>query len=238
MKYAAYYATLSPHLQERLEHALPCFPKDAEVSPMQLKKNRTLLHRDDELSGVFVLISGCVSAISAASTQDMYTFSDFTPVELFGEQEILSEYMIARADIRTKCDCSFLFLDKNCYFDWVMQDTQILLSRTKNVLQTLLRQTSKERSARFLNSFEKLAHFLVQYYETHQNMSNTSKPLKIWQTHEEISSSLGCSVRTVSRAIQFFLKNNDIFVEKGKITINHGQYLQLKQICDSEIPLI
>ena len=73
--------------------------------------------------------------------------------------------------------------------------------------------------------------YLIRCYELDEFEEET---VKIRKTRPVIASEIGISIKTLNRSIEQLHKNNQISIERGKITINEKQFQQLISLAEEK----
>jgi|GEM_PF-5309895 len=201
-----------------------------QVRVISPKSGYPLMHQGDAKSNVFVLLEGSVSVFTQHSPNNTYTLRELHPISFLGEQEALANYPNLVATIKTKSACRLLVIKKSDYMRWVMSDTDIILKRMRVAMSALLRQGAQDRTAIFLSSCQRLALFLMDYYERNVSGKQADAKVIVKMSRTAISENLGFSSRTVNRCIDKFVKNGNIGLQRGKITITGKQYYALEGV--------
>lgn len=79
-----------------------------------------------------------------------------------------------------------------------------------------------------MNCRERLASFLVKYYE--KSKKDHSRKVRVGLTQAGLSDKVGFNIRSVQRSIAAMEKEALLSTENGKITISYEQYLGLSRL--------
>lgn len=183
-------------------------------------KNHTLMNTDDTCAHVYILLKGRLQAIEERVGDEPYRFTELSAIEIVGDFELFTK-MSARIITLTTLEKSIcLVIPSSDYLAWIRNDANALFIRTQMLIQQLITQTQFERQNFFLDNRTRLLHFL--YGECNSRLE-ASFPLHIKCTRVEISNKLGCSVRTINRAIQALHEEGILSLKHGKIVISEKQ---------------
>ena len=230
MQYSVFLKSESLESREKIAAVFRSFPDKTPIRYLTLSAGEVLIRQGDTVSGIYVLIDGRLLAINNNSDSSSYIFSEFTPITLFGEQEVLSDTKRVLAELRASTPCRFFFIRKDDYLEWVSSDVKTLLSRSKSTIKMLLDQSSREMSSLFHSSLDRIGIFLVDYYEKHLDYTQKDAPVVVRLTQSEIAETIGFSLRTVCRALKDLTEQKLITQKKGKTNIFPKQYETLKEL--------
>lgn len=206
-----------------------CQSPESLGSCMMLKiypKNHTLISTDDACAHVYIMLKGRLQAIEERVANEPYSFTELSAIEIVGDFELftkLSNRVITLTTLeRTLC----LVIPATDYLAWIRNDANALFIRTQMLIRQLVAQTQFERQNFFLDNKTRLLHFL---YGECNKQPEASFPFQIKNTRQEISSKLGCSVRTINRTIRALQDEGLLNLRHGKLLISNAQH-QLIQI--------
>ena len=97
MLYNYYYNNRTVSEQATLSKVFVNFPSNTEILPIKADSGQLLCRQGQIVTGVYVLVKGRVSIVDNLQKDKIYPFTDFDPVELFGEQEILGTLTLWQA---------------------------------------------------------------------------------------------------------------------------------------------
>lgn len=221
MRISEYLAGETESRRKTLGALFATFPADAKVSHIHIAAGETIVRQEEPCRSIYALIEGRARTIIHQQGSAVHAFEDFTAVEFFGEQEVLADMPVFLADVKARTHCRFLIISAADYLRWMNGDSAMLLTRTRSILQTLLRQMAQERSSLYLTGSDRLAKFLVDYCDRHNGAN--MEVITIAHTHASISEEIGFTVRTVNRAIRSLLDDGMLGLHRGKITVNRKQ---------------
>lgn len=222
-------------LRRSLRQLLAGFSDTAQVNLVRVAAGESILRQGEPRGDIYILISGRVLNVVQQAHFSSYAFREYTPPEFFGEQEALAGIPTIIADVRAKTACRFLAISEADYLRWVQSDTQTMQKQVRTVLALLLEQAAHERAALFLNSDERIARFLADYYERHAGGGTKRKQtaagasgITVRQGHAAIAEEIGVSPRTVNRCVQKLADAGTVGIHRGKMTLTQEQYEALK----------
>lgn len=233
MKIIDFIETLPLPMRNTVKREFFGFSKSSSVQVLHVPAGEVVFLQETPLKAIYVLIEGQATAFSNQSSYISYAFSDFSPIELFGESEALSGAPTTFAEIKAKTDCTFILISIKDYMAWVMSDVQIMHTRVSRMLRQLLVQASEERNALFQPSAYRLTSFLIDYFEEHDQGDPF---LVVQQTQYMIAEQIGFGTRTVGRGIRELVQRGYITLYRGKVKISRVQYEKLKLKLKQENP--
>ena len=212
-------------LRRQLEDLLAGLPRDVPASLLRCGPGETVRAQDAPCGPVYVLLEGRAVASGLQPGYAAHTYSEFGPLSLFGEYELLCGADAYLAEVRTKTPCRFLLLNRESYFTWFFSSRSKTLSRVREVVRTLWEQARRERSYLFLDSDSRFLYFLVTWYEANADGGTARIPM----TRAAIGDETGVCPRTVNRNVRAFRERGLLTLHSGKILLSRSQYLQLRE---------
>ncbi len=196
------------------------------VSLRTLPANRTLIGTDDAACAyVYILLKGRLQAIEERVGDEPYRFAELSAFEIVGDFELFTKADSRIITLTTLTSSLVLSIPAADYITWIRQDANALFIRTQILIRQLVAQTQFERQNFFLDNRTRLLYFLLG-----ECNAATEFPFRIHFTRQEISSKLGCSIRTTNRVIAS-LQNDGLFTLKhGKIWISDAQSRKIQQL--------
>ncbi len=183
--------------------------------------NHTLIDTNDTCSYVYILLKGRLQAIEESVVDEPYSFTEIHAIEIVGDFELFTKTPSRIITLTTLEKSLFLIIPAIDYISWLKNDTNALFIRTQMLIRQIVSQTKYDRHNFFLDNRTRLLYFLFKECNT---AANSAFPVKISFTRQEISNRLGCSLRTVNRAISALQKENILSLRHGKIYISSEQY--------------
>lgn len=223
----------SEAVRDYLSKLFSHFPEDTPISVLEVKKGVTVIAQNTPCTQVYILVRGIVKAAVNQPGFITYPFSQFSPVEFFGEQEILGQFPHYIADVRTQTPCRFFIISADSYREWIRRDNQALLERVRSAIRALLSQAAQERDTLFMDSLTRLLQFLDTYASEHKDKNGTLVAV----TRGAISEETGCSIRTVNRAVIKLKEQGLLGINKGKIHITGEQGQKIRLLLKSRLEM-
>lgn len=220
------------HSREYLEALFKEIPETAvkEITYCEFKKNEDILFAGDPTDTVFFLLKGHVIGLEHQKVGRVYSFMDFTKMNILGDFEAFNGNDKYGVTVRATENCKLLKISKKSYLNWVRHDENALFLRLKNILSTLDHERRLDREYIFMDCKERLVNYLVKLYEKEQK--EASEPFKVRKTQAELADKIGFNLRSVQRSISALKKEGLLSDEKSKIIISQEQYFKLKDFIE------
>lgn len=199
-----------------------------ELTYVEVKKNEMILSAGEPCETVYVVLKGQVIGLDHYKMGRIYSFMDFTKMNIVGDFEVFADYSEYCVSIRAAQDCKLLKISTNSYLRWIQHDENALFLRLNNILNTLTFERKLDRDYLLMDCKERLISFLIMLYE--KEIPNGYGKLKVELTQSEISDKIGFNIRSVQRSIASLEKDEIVSNENGKITVTSEQYEQLQKM--------
>lgn len=196
-----------------------------EIFYEEIRKNEFILSAGDPNYSVFFLLKGQVIGLDYHKLGRVYSFMDFTKMNILGDFEAFGGTSKYGVTIRATEDCKLLKISTKSYLNWIRHDENALFLRLNNIINTLTLERKFDREYLFMGCKERLMIYLAKLYEKKHN--DTSGILKVEKTQAELADKVGFNVRSVQRSIASLEKEGFITISNGKIVISREQYLKL-----------
>ena len=155
----------------------------------------------------------------------MYDYMWFKPVKAFGGLEVILGINEYKTTLMTTTPCTLLVVPRSVYEKWLFQDVQALRMEASTTTTSILKQTRRERVYLFMQGMDRMAYFLIHYYE--QFAVGGICHLKL--TRQDMSDCTGLSIKTVNRSLINLIETGCIGKSGSKIVINKDHYQELKK---------
>ena len=222
--YPEAYSFFSPHL-DREDYR--------EMSILRFRAGSALMEEsccDD--NAAYYLLDG-VGEGSCSILKDLENGLYYVPIKLekdsfVGVSETLEATPAKRAiSIFAKSDVVALRIPKALFHRWAREKPDFLMIVFKKVLSLSWKQRAVVSSCNSHSTDVKLAAYLQYLYQIYSASCcppGYTGPVRLLDTHQEIAHAVGCSGRTVDRAINSLNKSGRITIRRGKIHIDKAQY--------------
>lgn len=204
----------------------------AEMSYAEVRKGDCILSEGAPSDTVYIILSGRVIGLSHQRKGRVYSFMDFTKMYIVGDFEVFGGFSEYGISICAAKDCRLLKISSKKYLCWIKHDENALFLRLNNIMTVLTFERRLDREYVFMGCKERLADFLVKFYE--KETGDSLKKVKVDETQAELADKVGFNVRSVQRNIAALEKKGFVSNENGKITISEEQYRKLKQYRNEE----
>ncbi len=204
-----------------------CMPEEAakEMIYLSAKKNDFIVLAGEPNESVFFILQGQVIGINYQKMGRVYSFMDFTKMYVIGDFEIFGESTEYGLTIKAAEECRLLKISSQSYLNWIRHDENALFLRLNHMITTLAFERQIDWEFLLMNCRERLASFLVKYYE--KSKKDPSGKVRVGLTQAGLSDKVGFNIRSVQRSIAALEKEELLSNENGKITISYEQYLGL-----------
>ena len=181
--------------------------------------DHTLMYTDDSCSFVYILLSGRIQAMEEKAAEFAYRFTEIPAIEILGDYELFTDIANRIVTLTTSEPSTCLIIPSVDYFAWIKKDAAALFIRTQMLIKQLSMQTRLERQLLFMDNGCRMLHLLSDEYSRQEQPQ-----LILPYTRAQIASRLGCSVRTVNRAVLQLQTEGAVSLVRGKIQISEGQF--------------
>lgn len=198
-----------------------------ELTYKEYEKDEIILHAGQNCDSIYFLLTGQVIGLEHQKMGRVYSFMDFTKMNVLGDFEAFSDQPCYGVTVCAASTCSLLKVSTSSYLKWIKHDENALYLRLNHILTTLSSERKMDRSYIFMDSKERLVSYLVNLYDS--KTENKKASFKVSRTQGELADKIGANVRSVQRSIAALEKAGLISLENGKIVISEEQYLLLKE---------
>lgn len=193
-----------------------------------IEKEKRFVTSGEEISTIWILLSGEVKALEEYSTGQIYTFQKFSAPEVFGEMEALSDITKFRATLITETECVFLTLPIKIYSDFLKKNSQYLYKRTKIILKRILDERKAQRIYLMMKAIDRIKIYFIQKYPLKSDQGISIFKL----TRHQLSEETGYSIKTINRVIKQLKEENLLHLEGHKIIMTEKQYQNMTKSVD------
>lgn len=191
---------------------------------IRVEAGKNIMKAQDPCDKVYILLEGCAQGVDEQTVDRIFPFFEFRPPEIIGDFEIFAEIDHYRASIYAVEACRLLVIGRKQYLAWMEKDVHALFIRTKILMKQMAEQSHQNRRYYFLQGIDRLILYLVGSYEKIPDRTGC----RIRKTRNEISSELGCSLKTLNRSIRKLHDDGMIQLISGKIHVTPEQYEKLR----------
>lgn len=180
-----------------------------------------LMNTFDRCTYVYILLKGRLKAIEERICDTPYHFTEIMPIEIVGDYELFTGAKGRYVTVAAAEPSLLLAIQAGSYLSWIRQDANALFLRTRMLLQQVSAQGLSERQRFFWDNRARFLSFLTLEC---RKAGETSFPHRVKYNREELSSLVGCSVRTSNRIIKQLIEEGLIGSYRGKIRIEKKHY--------------
>ena len=190
-------------------------PEQLPTKIIVLEKNHILLHAQQSIDYVYILLRGRIQAIDEL-TLSPYTFAEIKEIDIVGDYELFAKQNNYYVTLRLKERCTLIQIPAKSYYNWIKNDAEALLLRMEILVKNVNFQNRIERQGQFIDIKLKL----LLYF---RNEASRNTPIKIHETRQDLAQRFSCSIRTINRHILVLKRENFIKIDHGKIVIDAQQ---------------
>lgn len=196
-----------------------------EIAVQKFPKGQVFIKEGDAVARVFLLVMGSVKATDYRMQGAMYDYMWFKPVKAFGGLEVILGINEYKTTLTTDAPCTMFVLSRAVYEKWILEDVHALRLEASTTATSLLKQTRRERMYLFMQGMDRMAYFMLHYYD--EFAKNGVCYVKL--TRQDMCDCTGLSIKTVNRALIHLIESDCIGKTGGKIIINEKHYNELKK---------
>lgn len=198
-----------------------------EITYKEFRKDEVILYAGDVCDSIYFVLKGQVVGLEHQKTGRVYSFMDFTKMNVLGDFEAFSDSTRYGVTVCAASDCCLLRVSTQSYLKWIRHDENALYLRLNHILTTLSSERKIDRGYIFMDCKERLISYLVNLYESEKVTGKGT--FKVQKTQGELADKVGANVRSVQRSIAALEKSGLIGLENGKILISKEQYQLLSE---------
>ncbi len=193
-------------------------------SVVALEKNDIFITENSKVLNVYLLVEGFVKATDFRIQGAIYNFMWFQPVIAFGALEVLLNETTYKTTLMASTSCRLIKLPKVVYEKWVKEDVTALFIESSQTALHLMNQSRRERVYLFMQAVDRLAYFMVNYYDQFE----MDGLCQVRLTRQDLSDCTGVSVKTITRSLANLMEKGCVRKKGNKILITKEDYLRLK----------
>lgn len=198
-----------------------------------IKTNQCLMQANEKSEFVYILIEGVLKVVEHHESGDVYTIAEFIAPKFIGEIEAFSNYPYYKGTVIATQNCTLVEVPVKVFLEWLKNDSNLLFERTTAISKHFSQQISEERKFFSLQGIDRLTLFLSNYYTKYQK----NDQVQITSTNEQISSEIGCSLKTVNRAIIKLKEQNLVNFNGKNKSISKKQFQKLQNLIDQKFDI-
>lgn len=184
-----------------------------------------IVTRRDFPQYIYFIISG-----KALGTKYFANGNEFSYFELtkrngsIGLLEILARKEEYVATIMAVTEVKALRMDAALVYRSIMSNMELLRRSTTLVAQDLYTRSASDGRFYYVDGLNRVRWFLADYYAMNRGQHET---IPVMAEYRDIAISVGISVRTVGRSIQYLRNTGEILVRKKKIFLSNEAYQKI-----------
>lgn len=194
------------------------------VSVQTLKKNEVFIREGGKIQYIHMLVKGTVKATDCRIYGAMYDYMWFRPVKAFGALEVILDEKEYKTTLTANEPCTLFVLQRSVYERWMSVDNHAFKMEARTTANSLLKQTRRERVYLFMQGMDRMAYFMLHYYE---QFAKDGK-CRVTLTRQDISDCTGLSIKTVNRSIGTLEESGCIKRDGSHILITQKEFEELQ----------
>lgn len=213
----AYARRLDPSTSERVLSWLESMPASClgRCTLTKLPQRHTLVRMLDRCDRVYLLCRGSLCTTSGSPDGSSYVIDDFSAPAIFGEMEVIGGQPFYHGTLTATKDCELISMPRAEYIVWLLSDARIALERSRQVVASLARQSSQERSLLSWNGTQRIVYALCQRI----SQEPPGVDVSIRETRQALAERTGVSSKTVSRALRELERRGMLRLDGRRIRI-------------------
>jgi len=197
------------------------YPQDVAV----IKRNA------QESEFAYLIVTGICGSFNVLENGEEYCTYKISDYDLIGLAELLgNEAVLREAEIRTLSDVVALKIAKTELRVWMVKYPEFYNRLLKNIINRLHGTIRKHVECKKYSSMGNLVSYLIYSYELYRKAyhRNHLGQVKINETREMIGDFISMSIRSINYNLEALKKQDYISIQRGKIYIDHDQYMRLR----------
>lgn len=194
-------------------------------SVVALNKNDIFITENSKVQSIYLLVEGFVKATDFRIQGAIYNFMWFQPVIAFGALEVILNDPLYKTTLMASTPCKLIKLPKAVYEKWIKEDVTTLFVESSQTARHLMNQSRRERVYLFMQAMDRLAYFMVNYYDQFE----VDGVCKVKLTRQDLSDCTGVSVKTITRSVSNLMENGCVGKQGNKIIITPEHYYRLRE---------
>lgn len=190
-----------------------------------VKKGKRFITVEEKIDSLWVLLSGQVKVLDEHLSGDIYVFTRFYDLEIFGEMEGMAGLKNFQASLITETDSVFLNLPLETYISFLKENPDILYERTRRIVKRTLDEARNNRIYLRMEAIDRVQLYFINQYRNHRQADKCV----LQATREEIANETGYSVKTINRTIQRLRDQGLLQILGHRIIIEKEQYLSMME---------
>lgn len=223
----ALFETLEPRVKEYMKEYFKHAPEWVydSCSIINLNKNDIFITEESNVQSIYILVDGFVKATDFRIQGAIYNFMWFQPALAFGALEVLLNERTYKTTLMASTPCTLIRLPRVVYEQWVKEDVNMLFTESSQNIAHLMNQSRRERIYLFMQAVDRLAYFMMNYYEQFEQDGICTVKL----TRQDLSDCTGVSVKTITRSLGNLMEHGCIGKRGNRIVITKMQYGKLQE---------
>ncbi len=188
----------------------------------------SIIHQKNEhLDSFGILCKGENRIINEFANGTIYMIEKNKPISFIGEVTLLAGNLLSSVTIEAMTDCEIVYISLEDFDTWLDVDPKFLRLLTEQISVKLYNSSSVRGERQYYPTPYIVLKYLRKYCSDKKECKNGS--FLIEETRQQMSESMGVTVKTLNRVLSDFYKTELIGRKKGKISISQTQLEEIKQ---------
>lgn len=193
------------------------------------RPGKVIVSRGDLVEYIYFIRSG-----KAIGTRDYADGNEYNYFQVdqsdgnIGVLEILAKKRKYVATIMSYTEVETIRIKSTIIYEHIMKNEAVLRQCIILVAQDLYRISGNDGILYYLSGIDRLRHYLVKYYEEYRQ---GNEKVVVNAQYQEISKTIGVSIRTVGRSIRQLKEQGEILSQNKKIILTEKIYQKLVEHC-------
>lgn len=192
-----------------------------KAMPVHVKKGGILIQKGERAQYAYYVVSGVMYVRSEFLDGSIYRFSVLKKGSVVSDIEVLSGTFINAATLVVAEDVYALKMPIKLFAEELKTNIDFLYYVSSQMASKMHSSSCERGQNLFKQGIQKVVIYLISSYERDEDENQI---VRVRKTRPVIASEIGISVETLNRAVRLLKKQNQITIEKGKITINEKQF--------------
>lgn len=184
--------------------------------------DETFITAGDEISSLFVLVSGTVRIKSVSTNGDNAIIASLFAPQILGITEFLQKRNRFGASVYADGSCRIITIPAHLFGNTLQEYPDSYRILVPYLASLAIQNMNESESRLILNNRERLGLYLLN------SCRGKQFPYYIKETREQIARSSHLNLRTLYRCLDEFTENNLLSHDRNKLYITEKQYRELK----------
>lgn len=187
----------------------------AHITLRDFKKNETILHEEETIEFMYIIINGKVKASRVGRDGKEAILSMHGPGEFFGELSLIDGRTTPAAVVAVE-NSIVAFISKDHFYSLLYTQRKILENLLKILCSRLREAWQKIEMMNFSDASQRLKMLLNMLAETYGDKTSEGTVLRVKLIHQDLADMTGLTRETVTRVLDKWKKTGEIKILEGK----------------------